>query len=108
MGVTRKVLKPGDNTHFPKRGDKVKIHYIGTLEDGTIFDSSRARASPLEAEIGVGKVIRGWDEGVPHMSLGEHSIMTVTSDYAYGEHGFPPVVPPNAMLVFDMELIDIN
>ncbi|KAI3606401.1 macrolide-binding protein fkbp12 [Moniliophthora roreri] len=88
--------------------DKVSIHYVGTLLDGKKFDSSRDRGAPFETEIGVGKVIKGWDEGVPKLSLGEKAILTASPDYAYGARGFPPVIPPNSTLRFEVELLKIN
>ena len=108
MGVTIERLAPGDGTDFPQRGDTVKIHYVGTLEDGTKFDSSRDRGTPFVTQIGVGKVIKGWDEGVPQLSVGEKAVLTCTHDYAYGAQGFPPVIPPNATLRFEVELISIQ
>ncbi|KAJ4485255.1 hypothetical protein J3R30DRAFT_3654801 [Lentinula aciculospora] len=107
MGVTIESIASGDGVTFPKDGDKVSIHYVGTLVDGTKFDSSRDRGTPFQTEIGVGKVIRGWDEGVPKLSLGEKAILTATPDYAYGTRGFPPVIPPNATLRFEVELLKI-
>ncbi|OSD07772.1 peptidyl-prolyl cis-trans isomerase [Trametes coccinea BRFM310] len=107
MGVTVDVITPGDGKTFPRKGDTVRIHYVGTLLDGKKFDSSRDRGAPFETEIGVGKVIKGWDEGVPQLSLGEKAILTATPDYAYGARGFPPVIPPNSTLRFEVELLDI-
>lgn len=102
-------LKPGNVPNvFPKTGDKVTIHYVGTLENGDIFDSSRDRGIPFETEIGVGKVIKGWDEGVKKLSVGEKAKLTCTPDFAYGSRGFPPVIPPNATLTFEVELISIT
>ncbi|KAI0771386.1 hypothetical protein BC629DRAFT_1442009 [Irpex lacteus] len=108
MGVTVEVITPGDGQNFPKTGDKVTIHYVGRLLDGTQFDSSRDRGSPFETKIGVGKVIKGWDEGVPQLSVGTKAILTATPDYAYGSRGFPPVIPPNSTLKFEVELLSIN
>jgi len=108
MGVTIERLSPGDGVNFPQKGDKVTIHYVGTLLDGTRFDSSRDRNEAFVTEIGVGKVIKGWDEGVPQLSLGEKAILTATPDYAYGSRGFPPVIPANSTLKFEMELLKIN
>ncbi|BDD56026.1 FK506-binding protein 1B [Monascus purpureus] len=116
MGVTKTVLRPGNGQDSPKKGDHVSIHYTGCLYDeskadnhymGKQFDSSKSRG-PLEVSIGVGQVIRGWDEGVLQMTLGERSILTISGDYAYGPRGFPGLIPPNATLVFDVELIKIN
>ncbi|KAI0070037.1 peptidyl-prolyl cis-trans isomerase [Panus rudis PR-1116 ss-1] len=108
MGVTIESLRPGDGKTYPKKGDIVKIHYVGTLLDGKKFDSSRDRGEPFETQIGVGKVIKGWDEGVPQLSLGEKAVLTATPDYAYGARGFPPVIPPNSTLKFEVELLDIQ
>ncbi|KAA6414664.1 MAG: peptidylprolyl isomerase [Lasallia pustulata] len=116
MGVTRKVLKEGNGTDKPKKGDEVTIEYTGNLYDeaqasnnyrGKHFDSSKGRGD-FQTKIGVGKVIRGWDEGVTQMSLGERSILTITGDYAYGDSGFPGLIPPNATLIFEVELKGIN
>ncbi|KAJ3751337.1 hypothetical protein DFH05DRAFT_1532476 [Lentinula detonsa] len=107
-GVTIESLLPGDGVNFPKKNDKVRIHYVGTLLNGDKFDSSRDRKQPFETEIGVGKVIKGWDEGVPQLSLGQMAVLTATPDYAYGARGFPPVIPANATLKFEVELLAIN
>ncbi|KAJ7058664.1 hypothetical protein C8F01DRAFT_1146874 [Mycena amicta] len=108
MGVTIETTQEGDRTNYPKKGDTVSIHYVGTLADGTKFDSSRDRGEPFQTQIGVGKVIKGWDEGVPQLSLGTKAVLTVTPDYGYGSRGFPPVIPANATLKFAVELLKIN
>eukprot|EP00470_Lotharella_oceanica_P006334 CAMPEP_0170178366 /NCGR_PEP_ID=MMETSP0040_2-20121228/11835_1 /TAXON_ID=641309 /ORGANISM="Lotharella oceanica, Strain CCMP622" /LENGTH=178 /DNA_ID=CAMNT_0010421399 /DNA_START=47 /DNA_END=583 /DNA_ORIENTATION=- len=109
MGVEVEVKTAGDGKHFPKQGDKLTMHYIGTLKsNGKKFDSSRDRGTPFEFTIGVGQVIKGWDEGVMKMSLGERSILHITSDYGYGSRGAGADIPPNADLVFDVELLKIN
>ncbi|KAL1988605.1 hypothetical protein VTN96DRAFT_9000 [Rasamsonia emersonii] len=116
QGWAKTTLKPGNGEDFPRVGDQVRIAYTGWLRDpsnsadyekGREFDSSRKRG-PLQTEIGVGRVIKGWDEGVRAMSLGEKSILTINSRYAYGERGFPNVIPPNSDLVFEVELLGIN
>lgn len=84
MGVTVEQKSPGNGTDYPKKGSKVTMHYTGTLENGQEFDSSVKRG-PFAVTIGVGQVIRGWDEGVPQMSLGEKAKLTITGDYAYGK-----------------------
>merc|ERR1712066_26508 len=104
MGVEIKVITPG-NGQSPMPGNKVQVHYVGTLTNGNKFDSSRDRGKPFEFKLGQGQVIRGWDEGVAQMSLGEKSLLTCTPDYAYGARGFPPVIPPNSTLVFEVELL---
>lgn len=83
------------------------MHYVGTLADGSKFDSSRDRGTPFSTTIGVGQVIKGWDEGVPQLSLGEKALLTITPDYGYGPRGFPPVIPPNSTLLFEVELLKI-
>ncbi|ODV90645.1 hypothetical protein CANCADRAFT_108786 [Tortispora caseinolytica NRRL Y-17796] len=108
MGVTVQSLAPGDGKTYPQKGDKVTIHYVGTLENGKKFDSSRDRSRPFETNIGTGAVIRGWDEGVPQLSLGEKALLTITGDYGYGPQGYPGLIPPNATLIFEVELLGIN
>merc|ERR1712071_669825 len=88
----------------PPAGSMVKVHYVGTLTDGSKFDSSRDRGKPFEFKIGAGRVIKAWDEGVAKMKLGEKSRLTCTPDYAYGARGYPPVIPPNSTLIFEVEL----
>lgn len=102
-----KSLVPGDGKTFPKTGDIVSIHYVATLEDGSVFDSSYDRGRPFVVEIGTGKVIQGWDEGVPLLSQGEKAILTTPPDLAYGDNGVPPLIPPNSTLIFEMELLEI-
>ncbi|KAG8774682.1 hypothetical protein FRC12_001868 [Ceratobasidium sp. 428] len=108
MGVEIERISPGDGKTFPKPGDKVKIHYVGTLADGSKFDSSRDRGSPFQTQIGVGRVIKGWDEGVPQLSLGEKAKLTITPDYGYGARGHPPVIPGNSTLCFEVELLGVE
>ncbi|KAI9304828.1 hypothetical protein BJ944DRAFT_202088 [Cunninghamella echinulata] len=108
MGVTVDSYQAGNGKDFPKKGDTVTIHYTGTLQDGKKFDSSRDRGQPFQCKIGVGQVIKGWDEGVVQLSVGEKAKLTATADYAYGPRGIPGVIPPNATLIFDVELIKIN
>ena len=82
--------------------------FIGTLTDGTKFDPSRDRGKRFEFKIGQGNVIKGWDEGVAQMSKGQRAKLTCSPDYAYGARGFPPVIPANATLIFDVELINMK
>ncbi|CAM9921824.1 unnamed protein product [Scytosiphon promiscuus] len=96
MGVTVETTQAGDNQTYPKPGDSVTMDYTGTLQDGTVFDSSIRKGRRFTCKIGVGQVIQGWDEGVPQMSLGEKAILRCTSDYAYGREGAGGVIPPNA------------
>ncbi|KAK0546138.1 hypothetical protein OC846_005069 [Tilletia horrida] len=108
MGVEIVRISPGDGKTSPKPGQTVHMHYVGTLQDGSVFDSSRDRGKPFVTQIGVGRVIKGWDEGVPQLTVGEKAKLICTSDYAYGARGFPPVIPPNATLNFEVELIKID
>lgn len=109
MGVEVKQITPGDGKTFPRPGDHVTIHYTGTLANGKKFDSSRDRSEPFQTQIGVGQVIRGWDEGVPQLSLGERALLTISPDYGYGARGVGGgLIPPNSTLIFDVELLKIN
>ncbi|OGM49875.1 hypothetical protein ABOM_001561 [Aspergillus bombycis] len=115
MGVTKQILKPGNGVDSPKKGDEVAMHYTGWLYNpnqpenkGDKFDSSHDRGQPLRSAIGMGRLIRGWDEGVPQMTVGEEALLTITGDYAYGERGFPGLIPPNATLLFHVQLVAIN
>jgi len=108
MGVTVETLSPGDGKTFPQKGQTVVVHYTGTLQNGTKFDSSRDKGKPFEFRIGEGQVIRGWDEGVAQMSVGQRANLTCTPDYGYGKQGAGSVIPPNATLIFDVELIRLK
>lgn len=132
MGVVKETKQPGDGKTYPQQGDKLTMHYqyvqlcgksrknvrrnthnshthSGTLAaNGQKFDASRDRGRPFQFTIGIGQVIRGWDEGVSQMSLGESATLRITSDYGYGARGAGGVIPPHADLVFDVELLAIN
>jgi len=108
MGVDIQTTAPGDGKTFPQKGQTVQVHYTGTLTNGQKFDSSRDRGRPFEFQIGVGQVIKGWDEGVQQMSVGQRAKLTCTPDFAYGPSGVGGVIPPNATLVFDVELIGMK
>ena len=88
-------------------GDDVVVHYVGWLENGQQFDSSRARRDPLDFALGAGDVIKGWDQGIEGMKQGGKRKLTIPAALAYGEHGCGGVIPPHATLVFEVELLEI-
>ncbi|KAL6511098.1 FK506-binding protein 15 [Orobanche gracilis] len=90
------------------KGDRVKVHYRGKLTDGTVFDSSFERGDPIEFELGSGQVIKGWDQGLIGMCLGEKRKLKIPFKLGYGEQGSPPAIPGGATLVFDTELVGVN
>lgn len=108
MGVDLQTISPGDGRTFPKKGQTCVVHYIGTLQNGKKFDSSRDRNKPFKFIIGRNEVIKGWEEGIAQMSLGQRAKITCTADVAYGATGHPGVIPPNATLIFDVELLKLE
>ena len=99
-------LRVGDGAEA-KAGNNVVVHYVGTLTDGKKFDSSRDRGQGFSFRLGAGKVIKGWDQGVAGMKIGGLRRLTIPASLGYGERGFPPVIPPNATLVFEVELLEV-
>ena len=89
-------------------GHTVSVHYTGTLTNGTKFDSSVDRGTPFEFKLGVGMVIQGWDRGIAGMKVGGKRRLEIPAALAYGERGFPPVIPPNSDLVFEVELLGVS
>lgn len=105
-GLKVQVIKEGSGVGA-KTGDMVTVHYTGTLENGTKFDSSVDRNTPFAFILG-GKVIKGWNEGVVGMKVGETRKLTIPPDLAYGANGVPPVIPPNSTLIFEIQMLKIN
>jgi protein-disulfide isomerase len=91
-----------------KAGDKVKVHYVGTLTDGTEFDQSKKRGEPFSFQVGQGRVIKGWDQGLVGMKVGGKRKLTIPPDLAYGDRGVPGAIPPKSTLLFDIELLEIE
>jgi FKBP-type peptidyl-prolyl cis-trans isomerase len=103
-GLQYSVDQPGTGAPV-QPGQTVSVHYTGWLTDGTKFDSSRDRGTPLEFPIGQGRVIKGWDEGVGAMKIGEKRTLVIPPALGYGARGAGGVIPPNATLVFKVELV---
>ncbi|KAA8583400.1 peptidyl-prolyl cis-trans isomerase FKBP3 [Etheostoma spectabile] len=113
---TKSVLKKGDKTNFPKKGENVSCWYTGTLEDGTVFDTNvpkterkKKQTKPLTFKVGLGRVIRGWDEALLTMSKGEIARLEIEPEWAYGRKGLPDSkIPPNAKLIFEVEVVAVD
>jgi FKBP-type peptidyl-prolyl cis-trans isomerase len=99
------VVGNGDEA---RSGQKVTVHYTGWLTNGEQFDSSRTRNSPFAFGLGKGQVIKGWDQGVAGMRVGGQRRLFIPADLGYGARGAPPVIPPNAKLIFDVELLGVQ
>lgn len=91
-----------------RAGHDVSVHYTGTLTDGSKFDSSLDRGRPFDFPLGAGRVIKGWDEGVAGMKVGGKRRLTIPPELGYGARGFPPVIPPNSTLIFEVELLGVS
>ncbi len=107
-GLTYLITKSGTGLR-PKAGQTVTVHYTGTLTDGTKFDSSRDRGTPIEFSLGAGRVIKGWDEGIAKLRVGEQAILIIPPSIGYGARGAGNgLIPPDATLIFIVELVDIK
>jgi len=105
--LQKEDLKPGTGAEAVT-GKRVTVHYVGTLTDGSKFDSSRDRGKGFSFSLGAGEVIRGWDEGVAGMKVGGLRRLTIPPQLGYGDRGFPPVIPPRSTLVFEVELLAVG
>jgi len=101
------ILEKGTGEIKTKKGDTIAVHYTGTFEDGTKFDSSLDRGEPFSFTVGAGQVIKGWDQGTLEMKVGEKRKLIIPSELGYGEMGIG-IIPPNATLIFEVELVSIN
>ncbi len=106
-GLRYKIIE-GGNGESPKAGQQVTVHYKGQLTDGTVFDSSYKRNDPISFTIGVGQVIPGWDEGIGLLKVGDKARLVIPSELGYGNRGAGGVIPPNANLIFDVELVAVG
>jgi len=101
------ILKKGSGKEA-KKGDRVTVHYTGTLTNGKKFDSSVDRKEPFTFRLGAGEVIQGWDKGIAGMKIDEKRKLTIPPEEGYGREDYPPVIPANATLIFDVELLGVN
>lgn len=102
------VITEKGNGELAAAGSRIKVHYTGSLEDGTKFDSSLDRGEPFTFELGAGMVIKGWDEGFTLLHVGDKAILKIPPHLGYGERGAGGVIPPNATLIFDIELLEVK
>mmetsp|Transcript_25990 Transcript_25990/g.35885 ORF Transcript_25990/g.35885 Transcript_25990/m.35885 type:complete len:116 (+) Transcript_25990:174-521(+) len=110
MGVECIIERAGDGRHYPKKGEVVSIHYVLKLknDEGKVIDATYQRDKPFTFKVGSGQVVRGWDEVVTQLSVGEKARCTIPSDLAYSARGFPGLIPPNSSLYVELELLAIN
>jgi FKBP-type peptidyl-prolyl cis-trans isomerase len=106
-GLRYQMIQKGNGTKATK-GKKVSVHYSGALTNGMVFDSSYKRKQPIDFVLGIGQVIPGWDEGIQLLQVGDKARFVIPSDLAYGARGAGGVIPPNATLIFDVELMDVK
>ncbi|MEW6432444.1 MAG: FKBP-type peptidyl-prolyl cis-trans isomerase [Myxococcota bacterium] len=107
MSLQIEDLKVGTGPEA-KAGQNVSVHYVGTLTNGNQFDSSRDRGHAFQFRLGAGQVIRGWDQGVAGMKVGGLRKLTIPPEMGYGARGFPPVIPGNSTLIFEVELLGVS
>lgn len=107
MSLKIEILTPGTGAEAVA-GKNVTVHYVGTLTTGSKFDSSRDRGQGFTFRLGAGQVIQGWDQGVAGMKIGEIRRLTIPPELGYGARGFPPVIPANSTLIFEVELLGVR
>jgi FKBP-type peptidyl-prolyl cis-trans isomerase FkpA len=107
MSLKIEILTPGTGAEAVA-GKNVTVHYVGTLTTGSKFDSSRDRGQGFTFRLGAGQVIQGWDQGVAGMKIGEIRRLTIPPELGYGARGFPPVIPANSTLIFEVELLAVR
>jgi len=108
MDLKIETTQEGTGDKVTKSGDTISVHYTGKLEDGTKFDSSVDRGEPFEFKIGAGMVIQGWEQGLLDMKVGEKRTLTIPSEMGYGAQGAGGIIPPDATLIFEVELMGIK
>ena len=106
-GLRYQIIQNG-NGKKAEKGNNISVHYKGQLVDGTVFDSSYQRKEPIDFQVGIGQVIKGWDEGLQLLKVGDKARLVIPSHLAYGSQGAGGVIPPNATLIFDVELMDVK
>jgi peptidylprolyl isomerase len=106
--VSMDKIIEGDGKTIPRKGNIVTVDYIGFTKDGRRFDATRDRGKPFRFRVGCGEVIKGWDQGVVLMSRGERSRMTVPPSLAYGSKGFPGLIGPDEVIIFEVQLLDVQ
>ncbi len=106
-GLRYQFIQKGSGK-MAEKGKKVSVHYKGQLTDGTVFDSSYERKQPIDFNLGIGQVIKGWDEGIQLLKVGDKARFVISSNLAYGSQGAGGVIPPDATLIFDVELMDVK
>ncbi|MBP9690209.1 MAG: FKBP-type peptidyl-prolyl cis-trans isomerase [Bacteroidia bacterium] len=107
-GLKYLVVEKGTSSVKAEKGVMVDVHYTGFLENGKVFDSSHERLNPISFQLGTGSVIRGWDEGIELMHIGDKLRLIIPSDLGYGAHGAGTDIPPHATLIFDVELMNVR
>jgi FK506-binding protein 1 len=107
--VETKIIDAGDALFYPKVGDTLSVHYIGRVQrDGTVFDNSYDRGQTIYFILGAKQVIPGWEEVLPNMCRGQKVIATIPPELAYGQKGYPPLIPPHAVLEYEIELVSFS